>query len=69
MYGALPDYPGEVIETAPDGRLFIVRHEDDGFIRVREVIHYDKAEKNLPHWIERTFPEGLQDYLDRNPYQ
>ncbi|MBA3469135.1 MAG: hypothetical protein H0T53_05770 [Herpetosiphonaceae bacterium] len=37
MYGSLPAYPGVIIETAPDGRLYIVRREGDTFTRVREI--------------------------------
>ena len=34
MYGTHPAYPGEVIETTPDGRWFVI---DQQSVRVREV--------------------------------
>jgi len=37
MYGSHPDHLGEVLERTPDRRHFIVRRENDVFIRVREV--------------------------------
>ncbi len=37
MYGRDPRFPGEFVEVAPDGRLFIVRYEHDSWVRVREV--------------------------------
>lgn len=36
MYGSHPNYPGEVLERTPDGKHFIVRRENDAFIRIRE---------------------------------
>jgi hypothetical protein len=42
MYGSHPDYPGEVIEAAPDGCHFIVQRENDCFIRVHEVVINDR---------------------------
>ena len=37
MYGQDRRFPGEFVELAPDGRLFIVRPENDAWVRVREV--------------------------------
>ena len=37
MYGTDPRYPGDFVELAPDGRLFIVRHDNEMWVRVREV--------------------------------
>lgn len=34
MFGSHPAYPGERIETTPDGRWFVI---DDQSVRVREV--------------------------------
>jgi hypothetical protein len=37
MYESFPSYSSDVIETAPDGRLYIVRREGDIFVRVHEI--------------------------------
>jgi hypothetical protein len=37
MFGGHSAYPGSIIEVTPDGRWFIIEHDNGQSVRVREV--------------------------------